>query len=541
MNTSSRSSVERTHGSAARPLLLLALISAWPLVNFANVNRDKAFSVPVLAAFFAIVFGVSLILYLLLRRLLPRVPAGAWALAIAAGQVLFFGHGIVLPYLWRGLAFIGLGGGRLAWAAVIVIMLSLAAWLGTRRLAVTAATIGVATAVAMPAFDVTNYAVRRWRTARASAQPIAASPDGVVARPNVYFVIADAYDRSDTMKKYLGFDNTSYMDELRDLGFFVGRDARANYPMTFLALSSAFQMDYVISPSTPRYTDRSPFSAILYGDNTAIQTFKRLGYRYVQGGSGQWQETNCRGREDICIEKQIFGAGQVFRLGFGETEMALMEMTPVFKRYVAAARTRGIYSEAITTFAGLTKALRTVPVDAPIFVFAHSFPPHPPFIFGADCSVRDEVVTDYGPLRDRKDDPASQHRYRQLFAEQAECVSRQMIFFAREIVRKDPGAIVIIQSDHGSDTRVDWSARTPLAGWSAEALEERFSILNAIRVPDRCRQWQYDGMSPVNTFRLVLGCLQNRQPDFLPDRSFVAGYENHPDFGLVHEVTPVAR
>jgi hypothetical protein len=297
-------------------------------------------------------------------------------------------------------------------------------------------------------------------------------------------------------------------------------------------------MDYVVTPEMPRYADRSRFAMYLRGENATFERFKRLGYSIVQAGSGLWKEFGCWGYEDICIEQQTFGAGEVFRIGFGETEMALMEMTPLFKRYVAAAKARGVFNGAVTNFAGLTKALRTVESGKPLLVMAHSYPPHPPFIYGPDCSIRDEIIYDYGPMRDRTDEPVGRERYRRLYAESAECVTRQMLFFAREITRRDPGAIVIIQSDHGSDTRVDWSARTPLSAWTAEAFHERFGVLNAIRLPERCRQWLYESISPVNTFRVVTGCLQDTKPDLVPDRSFVAAYENHPEFGRVHERSP---
>ena len=519
--------------SRLQPLLLLVLVSAWPLVNFANVNRDKAFSVPILLAFFAISCSASLLLYLLLSRLFRRIPGSVWACALVAAHVLFFGHATVAPALRRLLGVAGLGGSPAAWAVLVVAILAAAAWLGARQLTATAALAGLAVAVAVPAASLAAFSLRQWRAGAAETTRPIERQGTVVSRPNVYFVLVDGYGRTDTMQKYLQFDNSAYVAELRELDFFVAAKAPANYPMTFLSLSTVLNMDYVATESTPRYAERSRFNALLQGDNPAVRMFKGLGYAFVQAGSGMWQETNCRGYEDVCLEKETFGAGEVFRLGFGETEMALMELTPLFKQYIAAARARGVFEGAVTNLAGLAKALRAVDTSKPLFVVAHSYPPHPPFIYGPDCAIRDEIVHDYGPLRDRADDPAGRERYRRLYAESAECVSRQIVFFAREIARRDPTGIVIIQSDHGSDTRVDWSPARPLAEWTAEAIEERFGVLNAIRVPDRCREWLYDSMSPANTFRLVQGCLEGRPPTFLPDRAFVAGYENHPEFGIV--------
>lgn len=535
MRTESPRSLPSPETRQTAPFVVLVLVSAWPLVNFANVNRDKAFSAPILLGLFAMSCLASAILYLACRRLFPRVPGGAWAFVLAAGHALFFAHAVVLPPIGRALAAGGVRVGPVAWTAAIAIILLAMGWVGTHRLAVTALAAGLAVAVAMPAGSLVAFGVRHWRGGNTPVTASGQAHGPLLSRPNVYFVIADGYGRTDTLRKFLGFDNGGLIHALEDLGFFVAGKANANYPMTFLALGSALSMDYVATPATPRYEDRTRFNPVLGGDNAVVALFKGFGYSFVQAGSGLWQETNCRGHEDLCLENDTFGAGEVFRVGFGETEMALMEMTPLFKQYLAAARARGVFAGAITNFAGLTKALRTVDTGKPLFVVAHSYPPHPPFIYSPDCSIRDEIVSDYGPLRDRTDDAAGRERYRRLYAESVECVSRQMHFFAREIVRRDPGAIVVIQSDHGSDTRVDWSPATPLHAWTREAIEERFGVINVVRVPERCRQWLYDSISPVNTFRLIVGCLQDRQPDLLPDRSFVAAYENHPEFGLVHE------
>lgn len=512
------------------PLLVLVLVCAWPLVNFANVNRDKAFSVPVLLAFFAVSVVALTAAYGLSCRVFPRVPRGSLALALGTGHALFFGYATGLR---RSGHLVAAADG--VFPLTVIGILVLMAWLGSKRVAVTAFAAGLAVAVALPAASLAAFA---YRQRISEAQPLSSTastqpPETARLRPNVYFVIADGYGRTDTLRKFLHFDNSPFMDDLEAAGFFVAKHARANYPTTFLALSTALNMDYMATEATPRFADRSAFNPILLGDNAVVEMFKGLGYSFVQAGSGMWQETNCHGFEDICIEDETFGAGRLFRLGFGETEMALMKLTPVFDRYVALARARGVFDAAITDFSRLGVALRHVKSESPILVVAHSYPPHAPFVYRADCSIVDPVIHDYASMRDHRTDTVARERYRRSYAESTECVSRQMVAFAREIAARDPGAIVIIQSDHGTDMTVDWSGRTPLDAWSYNAVEERFGIVNAIRAPEACRQWLYDSMSPVNTFRFVRGCLQGTAPEYLPDRMFAASYEHHPEFGLV--------
>ncbi|MDP6271975.1 MAG: hypothetical protein QF398_16555, partial [Alphaproteobacteria bacterium] len=53
---------------------------------------------------------------------------------------------------------------------------------------------------------------------------------------------------------------------------------------------------------------------------------------------------------------------------------------------------------------------------------------------------------------------------------------------------------------------------------------ERYGILNAIRLPDRCRHQLYPTMTSVNTFRIVFACIEDRPPRLLDDISLMIQY-----------------
>ncbi len=113
-----------------------------------------------------------------------------------------------------------------------------------------------------------------------------------------------------------------------------------------------------------------------------------------------------------------------------------------------------------------------------------------------------------------------------------QCGNKKVLEVVRYIVKNDPDAIIILQSDHGSYFR-----RRPIPGerrltvrkgerWYIDALEESFGTLNAWRLPEGCREWLSPDLSPINTFRLVFGCLTNTPPRFLPNRSYWVDFEN---------------
>jgi hypothetical protein len=82
--------------------------------------------------------------------------------------------------------------------------------------------------------------------------------------------------------------------------------------------------------------------------------------------------------------------------------------------------------------------------------------------------------------------------------------------------------VIIVQSDHGSSLTFNW--QTPSDEWSSANFTERFGALNAIRLPEGCRDEPIDGQPLVNTFRIVLACLAGTEPDLLPTRVFYSGY-----------------
>ena len=112
----------------------------------------------------------------------------------------------------------------------------------------------------------------------------------------------------------------------------------------------------------------------------------------------------------------------------------------------------------------------------------------------------------------------------------------QLIFLNREILhvvdgileRSSVRPIIIIQGDHG------WA---PRRGRRRRRMISRMSILNAYYVPDEIRRDLYAGITPVNTFRLLLSRQFDVDLDLLPDRNYhTAGDESREVTGRLARV-----
>jgi len=78
--------------------------------------------------------------------------------------------------------------------------------------------------------------------------------------------------------------------------------------------------------------------------------------------------------------------------------------------------------------------------------------------------------------------------------------------------------IIILQADHGPGSTLNWE---DVAGTD---LRERFSILNAYYLPEQGEADLYEGITPVNTFRLVFNRYFGANYELLREESYFSTY-----------------
>lgn len=113
------------------------------------------------------------------------------------------------------------------------------------------------------------------------------------------------------------------------------------------------------------------------------------------------------------------------------------------------------------------------------------------------------------------------------------CVNANILATANLLAARDPDAIVIFMSDHGSSALTEFTR--PIDTWTDEQIQERFASFLAIHLPSDCANSPIP-LSVVNVMETVFACLEGRSPRFLPDRYFIGVYEHNPDYGRVREI-----
>jgi hypothetical protein len=327
-------------------------------------------------------------------------------------------------------------------------------------------------------------------------------------RPNVYWFILDEHARTDQLRRWTRSDNSWFGDELADRGFSVSTSSHSSYLMTHLSIPSTLNMEYVYTPGHEYHGEYAMASPIMAGDNAVVDTFEANGYRFVYAPDGSAEWATCGDHESRSCIEPIGGP-----FAFTESRLNLARSTPVGSFELPIAH---------NTLTSVLDGVDAIDTDQPLFVMAHVMSPHNPFRFAEGCGERAEWVEGHNLTGDER---------AAAYANDVQCLDRAFVETTDRILADDPDAVIIVQADHGSRLSFDWM--TPYEDSLPSMFNERFSVLNAIRLPERCRNDSIEGLPLVNTYRLVFACLADSEPDLLDERWFFT------EFGKLNTIVEV--
>ncbi|MBN1211188.1 MAG: hypothetical protein JXA92_01300 [candidate division Zixibacteria bacterium] len=331
-------------------------------------------------------------------------------------------------------------------------------------------------------------------------------------RPDVYYLILDGYGRSDVLREIFGYDNSEFISFLRDRGFVVMDKGHSNYCQTLLSLSSTLNMNFVkkLGDFDRNLKDRLPLNEKLW-DNEVFRFFKNRGYKTVSFASGSSATE---------FEKVDFYVSPSWTVN--EFRNILMTTTPLplflydEKSQYAQHRKRLNYI--------LDKLPDIYEVTSPKIVFAHILSPHPPFVFGPDGEELQPDRTFYaGDGSHFMDRGGTVEEYKNGYKGQITYITKRIKKTIEAILDRagEKQPIIVLQADHGSGSGLSW------LGVNKTDIRERFSILNAVYLPGGDTSVFYDGITPVNTFRIILNQYFDTDYELLADRCFYTTWA-HP-------------
>ena len=90
-----------------------------------------------------------------------------------------------------------------------------------------------------------GYAVAGRSSVAMDRPEIAVAGDSPDKLPNIYYLLIDGYARQDILKEIFHYDNSEFLQHLRDKGFFVADSSHSNYTQTMQTLASCLNMNFL--------------------------------------------------------------------------------------------------------------------------------------------------------------------------------------------------------------------------------------------------------------------------------------------------------
>ena len=427
--------------------------------------------------------------------------------------LFFFSYGHLYSYLENvNISGVVIGRHRVL-AGVWLILLTLSVWWVVRKLrsptAVHSSLNWIAVfLIAFPLFNFAVYGFSSWQEnqtdsgntqdisrALSDARPAAENP------PDVYYIILDGYGRSDVLRRELNFDNTSFLDRLRDEGFYIAQCSQSNYGMTALSLSSSLNMNYITSLGeefTAENTNRYEPLWRLIKSSATEATFRKMGYHTVAFETGyDWTEFR---NADYFFAAPKQGLSGFESLVLRDSAAVIFDDLGVFDsiHFTPEDQKRNLILYVLDKM----KSLPDIP--GPKFVFIHLVIPHQPFVFGPNG---EPLVVAQRTLN--ADKYYSETDYLRGYGNQVRFISSQIPDLMKSIIEdSSTPPLIIIQGDHGP---------------AQLEKENRMGILNAYYFPER-KDALYSTITPVNTFRLVFNTFFGTDLELLPDTSYYSKY-----------------
>lgn len=286
--------------------------------------------------------------------------------------------------------------------------------------------------------------------------------------PNVYYFIFDEYSNFDVLEKYFNYDNAAFAKFLEDNNFTVSYNSINESSETATVTTNYISLDYVVNDS-----DSAQLRKEIRENGYLFELMEAHGYQiWSHGSSDEW-----------------FGLGGSVGASTisGDNATTILLKNTIFYPFLRdSTYLRGTeFLEKMHVFRN-PKMYSSQNLN---FRFAYHIFPHQPFIFDANGG---DVALKY---TNEWHDP-------QYYLNQLIFITKEIEDAITNIIKYDPNAIIILQSDH--------SARGLLndKGEAIIEMNDRRQCLNAVYYGGKPLD-SIRGASGLNTLRIVFSQLLN--------------------------------
>lgn len=320
--------------------------------------------------------------------------------------------------------------------------------------------------------------------------------------PDIYYILMDSYPSSAYQREVLGADHNSLDTILTAKGFWVQPHPRSNYNSTAFSMSSSFNMDYINwlggTTAKPHHFNRA--TNTIY-NSVVINWLRQRNYALINLSVFDLPD-------HPALEKERFLTATTTGLVFYNTlwqrlkSDLLPSLFPSYLQQLIATHQKEQKS-VLEKFRAYNKQVvdslyRLSTTNQPKFVYAHLEMPHFPYFYDSlGKAYPDEQVYSATMITDK-------NRFRNYIGYTNHVIGQLL---DQLLLQTGENAIIILQSDHGIND-VPGSKRVDV-----------FRNYSAYYFPGKDYYLLYDGMSNVNTFRVVFNKYFGQRLPLLRDSS----------------------
>ncbi len=207
--------------------------------------------------------------------------------------------------------------------------------------------------------------------------------------PDIYYIVLDTYTRSDALKRDFGFDNSSFLDGLEQMGFYVADCSRSNYSYTEGSVTTALNLNYLpaLFESVRSYGMSEKDIWVLIRQSLARHQLEAIGYTTVAfETSYEWSRIS---DADILLSLGNASANsQVIKpfetMLIRSTALLFFADGQKIRSYADYDLSNHPFADHISLQLFTLDQLPKIPsIPGPKFIFVHILVPHVPYVFNA--------------------------------------------------------------------------------------------------------------------------------------------------------------
>ena len=300
-------------------------------------------------------------------------------------------------------------------------------------------------------------------------------------RPNVYYYIFDEYGGYENLLYYYNYDNWEFLEALEERGFSVARESRNTEAVeTVTIVPNLLNLRYTTNLKTPYQqklagVDNTYLSQIFRDNGYDLQLVNHVDYLGKTGMRVLTKNQTRRTISEILMRNSLFQKSK--RLKQLLDDFFVMDYGANYRASLDNAMEEGL------------NAWQTAQ-DGPTFTLGYIQCPHSPTMVGPKG---EELEFSQG----------WNWRRPELYLGQVQYISGYILKLVDTIQEHDPGAVIILQSDHGNRYAIHM---VQLAEWDSydPYLHNPYmqNILNCVYYQGQA--FDIEGETGINTLRLVL-------------------------------------